>query len=260
MRAVNTKIHYWQVIYYRTLVKLASESSRTYLGIIWWLLEPLMLMMVYYLVFGILIERRPLDFIPYLLVGLVSWAWFSNTVNHASTSIISEGHIITQLRFPSILLPATIIVMDFLKYLFVLLVLMIFLFFYGISPDYHHTALILVIAVQLLFSGSCAILFAGIIPFVPDLRHVVPQLLLVMMFLSGIFYYTDVIPDEYLGYFFLNPMARLINEYREILLSGNWPNFAALGYLAIESLILLFVGCYILSRADSTYPRLILER
>ena len=98
---------------------------------------------------------------------------------------------------------------------------------------------------------------AAIVPFVPDLAKIVPPMLYMTMFLSGVFYSQSMIPQEYVSYFRFNPMAGLIMEYRKVMLDHLMPDFVYLGKVALYSGFLLLFGLWILNRFDRTYPRLV---
>ena len=72
---------YLEIIYYKTYADLRSEASRSYLGFVWWILEPVLYMSVFYLVFSVIRGQKDEDFILFLLVGLVSWKWFASNTN-----------------------------------------------------------------------------------------------------------------------------------------------------------------------------------
>ena len=100
---------------------------------------------------------------------------------------------------------------------------------------------------------------AAVVPFLPDLRFVVKTGLMLMMFGSGIFYHYELILPEHRGFFFLNPMANLIRNYREVLLHQNWPDWQALGVIALLSILFLGLMVWVFHRFSSTYVRVTLE-
>ncbi len=99
---------------------LRAEAARNYLSFLWWVLEPLFSMLVFYIVFGLLFQRGTEDYVPFLLVGLVSWQWFANTVKHSMTSIYGNGRLMNQVDLPKVIFPSIVVVMDLVKFSFVL--------------------------------------------------------------------------------------------------------------------------------------------
>ena len=89
-----------QVAYYKAKIHLQAEASKTYLSALWWAIEPIISMAIYYLVFKVIFQRGTDDFVPFLLIGLVSWQWFSNSVTHCANSINGNTTLVTLLNFP----------------------------------------------------------------------------------------------------------------------------------------------------------------
>ena len=83
----RNKSQYLSLVLYKTYAELRAESARTYIGFLWWIIEPIVDMATYYLVFAVLLRNRTEDFVPFLLIGLVSWKWFSVSVTMGADSI-----------------------------------------------------------------------------------------------------------------------------------------------------------------------------
>ncbi len=88
MRAFHT---YWDLLFYKALADLRSEARRYYIAYLWWVIEPVLEMLVFYLVFAGLLKRGGPNFVQFLLVGLVVWKWFEITVKHCGFAIINSS-------------------------------------------------------------------------------------------------------------------------------------------------------------------------
>ena len=99
---------------------------------------------------------------------------------------------------------------------------------------------------------------AHLLPFMNDVKYIVTMVLRLGMFLSGVFYRIDVaVPEEYRDYLMLNPLATLIAEARNVLVSGSPPQLGWLLYVFAVSLVLLVIGYWLIKRHDRVYPRLL---
>lgn len=249
--------HELNIILYKAIADLKSEASRGYLGFLSWFIEPILYMAVFYVAFGLLFKRGTEDFIPFLLVGLVCWRWFHTTLMNAASSIINNRGLIQQVYLPKYILATVSVAINTFKFLIVFLILLLFLFGYGYDITFHYLYLIPVFFTQLILIISLSYLFASIVPFFPDLKMLLDNGLRAVFFLTGIFFATDTIPEQYLSYFYINPMATIIESYREILLYNEIPSFKRLGIIFTVSMITLLVGLYLLRRNDCVYPRLV---
>ena len=254
------KKRYRDVIYFKAQVHLRSEASKTYLSFLWWAFEPIISMAIYYVVFGIIFQRGTENFVPFLLIGLVTWQWFANTVSHCCNSINNNLILISQLNFPKIILPSINVVMDTFKFTIVFLLLLIFLWAYGFPPTITYLALPLVLVTQHLFNVAISNTVAAIVPFVPDTQIIISNLLRVAMYLSGILYSIEQLPDQYQVYFTYNPMVMIIDAYRDILMHQQWPQFEQLGIFALASFVGVVLSTLLMNKMDPIYARVLMQK
>ena len=249
--------HYLELVWYKGCADLRAEASRAYLGTLWWVLEPLLYMIVFYLVFGHLLQRGGEGFISFLLCGLVVWRWFVTSVSRGANAISANAGLMRQVYLPKYLFPAIVLVTSTLKFLIVFGLLLAYLLIFEAPPSWAWVALPLLLITQLLWSAACACVFAAIVPFVPDLKIIINNGLTLLFFMSGIFYDIGELSADAQFYFYLNPMATIIANYRLVLIEGGWPQLDAIGLSLAMSLIGLTIGIYLLTRYDRVYPKLV---
>jgi lipopolysaccharide transport system permease protein len=214
-------------------------------------------MCVYYVVFGVMLNRGMPNFVAFLLTGLIPWMWFANGVNQAAGSILANSGLMLQVNIPKIFFPLEIIIRATFKHFFVVALLLLFLIFYPTPVGLTWLALPILMAIQLIYIVAFGTLCAGLIPFVPDLKFIVSTTLHLAMFASGVFYSIDsVILPEHRYIVLMNPMAGLLDNYREVLIYANWPDWHYLGYLTLAGLGLLAGALFIVFKLDHVYPRI----
>ena len=249
------KGRYVELVLYKAYADLRAEASRTYISFLWWALEPMLYLAGFYFVFAVLLERRTPNFVAFLLVGLVTWKWFASSVLHASGSILNNPGLMRQVYLPKAVFPFVTITTDSVKFLLVFTILLVFLLWNGGTVSPAWLALPLLLVVELVFLSGVACLAAAVVPIVPDLRILLENVLLVMMFVSGIFFDPATIPEPYQAYFYLNPMATLIESFRAVLLRGEWPAVSAMLGITAVGIALCAIASFILHRLDRAYPR-----
>lgn len=247
-----------ELIWTKAIFNLRSETQRNYLSYLWWVLEPLLHMVVYFLVFGFLLQRGGEGFTTFLLTGLIPWMWFSKAVSGSSNSIIAGQGLMLQVGIPSIVFPLVTLLQASLKQIPVFLVLFAFVWLQGHTPGLHWLALIPVILVQALLTIMFGSFLAAVIPFLRDLGQLVPTGITFLMFLSGVFYSYERIPADWQHVFLMNPMAFLLKCYREVFIESSSPDFITLGAWAIFAVI----GCGLMLLAYQklryVFPRVVL--
>ncbi len=247
----------YQIIKYRSLAELRAEVRRGYLGVLWWIIEPLLYMSVFVILFAVGLRKGGIDAVPFFLTGLVPWKWFATCVNKAGGVLELNGNIIKQVNLPIFIFPSVTIFINTFKFLVVFLILLAFLIFYT-DPSYGvWWSLPVVLAVQLIFTASLVFWLAAIVPIIPDLQYIVQNLLTLLFFLSGIFFDISSMSEKVRPFLMMNPVAMLIDSYRSVLVHGRLPDFMYLSILLICSIALLYGASRFLARYAHEYPKII---
>lgn len=247
---------YLGLVFYKAYAELRAESSRTYVGYLWWILEPMISMAVYYFVFQFVLRRGTEDFAMFLIVGLVPWRWFATGVLHGANSILGSRSLMQQVYLPKVVLPLVSLLTDTFKFAVVFVLLVAFVLAMGYPVGTPYLALPLVILVQGVFVGALTLLAAAVTPFLPDVRLILESLLRLWFFVSGIFHPLEGLSPETQLYLRLNPMTPIIESYRDVLLDGRWPQWDWLLGIGAVSLVLFVIGERLIRRFDFVYPKL----
>lgn len=255
----NNYRRFLELVWTKAIFNLRSEVHHNYLSYGWWVLEPLLHMIVYYVVFGLLLKRGGENFPVFLLTGLVPWMWFMKTVSGSSNSIIAGKNLMLQVGLPSITFPLINIIQSSLKQLPVFILLFGFIWLQGYSPNSYWWFLIPVIFVEAILIVAFSCLVAAIIPFIRDLSYLVPTGLAFTMFLSGIFYDYRTISPDWQSLFLLNPVAFLLKCYREILMEKTQPDLVTLSLWGIGGITACVILVFAYQRLRYIYPRVVLQ-
>jgi len=247
------------LVWTKARLNLKSEANRNHLRYMWWILDPLLYMAVFYVVFGLLLQRGGEGYVAYLLTGLVPFQWFSKTLNQTATSIVAGKGLMHKVRISPLFFPLVGIVQNSGKQLLVFAMLGIFLVLYGLPPTIHWLALVPIVLVQILLMVVVCCLVAMVIPFIRDLSNLVPTGIQFLMFTSGIFYTVERIPTQWQTLFFSNPVANLLYQYRQVLVENQWPEWSMLSWLTLGLLVGLGVVIRLYRRLEPVFPRVVIE-
>lgn len=248
---------FYELLLAKSVANLRTEISKYYLNYLWWVIDPIVTMIVFYFVFGVFLNRGTGDFAAFLIIGTVFWQWFANGVSQSANCIIVNKGLMLQVNIPKVFFPLEIVLRGTFKHLFALSVLLLFLVFYPTPTTITWTALPVLMLIQFLYIVACGIICSAIVPFIPDLSFVIKTLIQLGMFGSGIFYNIDsVVLPEHRFIIYSNPMAGLLKNYREILMYDRWPDWEYLGYISIGGLVLLTIAVVLVGKLDHIYPRI----
>lgn len=248
---------YWQLIWYKGMADLHAEAARAYVGFIWWVLEPLLYMVAFYVAFGMGLRGSGGGYVALsLLCGLVPWKWFASSVQNGSGIIQANSGLIMQVYLPKYVLPGMVMVTNGIKFLIILGLLMLGVgLVHGASAAW--LALPVLVLVEMLLALALSSLAAAIVPLLPDLDLVISNGLIVMMFMSGIFKDVSQLPPRLAALLDLNPMVHVIRGFRTVLLEKQWPDWTALGGVTLFSLLVYGLALGLLRRYDRVYPKLL---
>ena len=251
------KKNLWELVWFRAYADLKSEASRTYIGILWWILDPLLQMGIFYLVFGVGLRGtgRTENFVQFLLIGIIIWRWFATSVNFSSGAIMQNRNLVLRLDIDKWVFPATLIAGNAFKFSIAYAMLIGFLMYSGMPLSWHYLQLPLLLMVQLTFIAGVAFVLAALVPLLPDLRNVVSHLLMLMFFLSGIFYDADEMPEKFQWVFDINPMVHVIQANRSIMLYGEMPAWLPLLAVFAIGLGLMWVGAMLMRSLNVVYAK-----
>lgn len=250
-------MRFLELLWFSAYAELKAEASRSYLGFVWWLLEPAMFMAVFYVVFGMVLKRGGDDYLAFLLIGLTFWQWFKSCISHGSHAIWLNIPLMQQVRLPAALFPCSTVVSDTVKFLFIFAVLLAILWSSGYPPWWGYVVLPLLFMVQLLLATACCLIAAAIVPFVPDVRFVIENALMALMFVSGVVFSLDAIEGPVSDWLALNPMVGLIESARSVLMHQQLPNWSLLAQAAAGSVLVMLLALLMLHRLAPRYPKLV---
>lgn len=248
--------NYAEFVWYRALAEIRADASRGFLGVAWWLAEPILYMGVFFVVFGIVFQQRGENYVSFLLCGLVIWKWFESSVKNAASSIKYNMGLVYQVYLPKVVFPIIALITSTLRFSIVLAVFLIFLWSNGVPiTSAWFSDLPLLLLLQLSLMMGVGMIFAAVIPFVPDIKFLLDNGMMLLFFISGIFFRFESVPEQMRVYFDLNPVAILIHNYREVLITGGQADWPSLLPTMIMTLSFLVIGGLQLWKWDKVYAK-----
>jgi len=223
--------------------------KRSMLGVGWSLLVPLAQLAVLYMVFKQMLRLNIPHFTSFLLTGILPWFWFCNSLLASSTTIVENRELVKQVGFPVSVLPIAVVLSQLTQFVIALPVLAGFLLADGFRPGIPLLALPLVILVQFILTMSIAYVLATLQVRFRDTQHLVGILLFLFFYLTPVFWDASVVPEPFHSILMLNPLGALLNNYRDILMRGRWPEVLPLATTALVSSVALGLGYLVFLKA-----------
>ncbi|WP_243391618.1 ABC transporter permease [Pseudohalioglobus lutimaris] len=235
--------HYFSLVDVQARMLLKADSSKFSLGFLWWFLEPLLWVSVFFLVFNLILDsgRKSGDFILFLTCGKFAFIWFSKTVSQASGSIIASQGLVGKVNMPKSLWPMSVVQESLYRQATVYLLLLLILVVFGVYPGAPWLWMIPVLAVMYLGIVACSLIGACLVCISRDFQKVIPLAMTFLLFTSGIFWDVRQIADQEKAALLLtaNPLAFMIDAHRQILMHKQAPDLLHLGLIALASSVLI---------------------
>src|SRR5215470_14076170 len=251
--------HYRELLYFLVWRDIKVRYKQTVLGMGWAIIQPLMMMVVFTLVFS-MFAKVPSDGLPYPIFAysaLIFWTFFSNSISTGTISMVANATLIRKIYFPRETLLTSVVLAGCLD-LGVACVL-----FAGMAAYYHITVtwavawVLPLVALQILLGLGVTALTAAAHVHFRDIGHALPLMLQLWMFATPVGYPMSVIPEWLKPYYVLNPMAGIVDGYRRAILLGSAPDLSAIAVSMVVTTLLLAVALPVFKRAERTFADVI---
>ncbi len=251
MNGLRDFLGFWVLVNTYARMKLKSEALKTYLSYLWWLLEPALFVAAFYFVFAVVLDFRTPDFVVFLVLGKIPYLWFAKCINGGANSIFGGRDLLTNAAIRPELFPMVDFFQNMYKQIVAFVAVLLFLLLQGHFPSSHWLLLPVIALTQMAVMMPLVLAAGWISSLIPDVKMLISILVLIMMFLSGIFWDVNELPSPMREQLLLwNPLAFLIDSYRQILLHQSQPDWLHLGLLFFGGLVAAaaLFGLYRLSR------------
>lgn len=247
--------HYLELVAELTSREIKARYKQSVLGYAWVILNPLFQMLVMAFVFSKILRITNLG-VPYALflyVGLLPWNLFANSISGSMNSLVSSGSLLTKIYFPREILVISTVLAKIIDFLLASIVLIIFFIYFHQSITLNILWIFPIFLIQQLFTYGLSLILAALNLFYRDIQYLFGLILLVWMYLTPVIYPTEMFPEQYQWIFKLNPMAVLINAFRQVMLAGDRPNFTSLSIALLLSCVTAIVGHRLFKKLEGQF-------
>lgn len=232
---------------------IVLRYRRSYLGLAWTLLEPLLNMIVLTFVFGTLFGNTDKTYPVYILSGRLLYSCFSQSTKAALRSIRANRAMINKVYVPKYLYPLSSVLYSYVIFIFSLIVLALVSVVLGVMPTKYLLLIWVPLVLLLLFSLGVGMILATMGVYFRDMEYLWDVALTLLMYLCAIFYYADRFVSKGLGWVLeINPLYCIIAMFRSCLY-GTMLDMGYLAYVSIWCVVMLIVGFTIFNKKQNTF-------
>ena len=258
--------HFRDLLYFLIWRDVKVRYKQTVLGVAWALLQPLLMMVVFTVLFSMVADTYHRDDdLPYplfALAGLLPWSFFATSITQAGNSVIGSERLVTKIYFPRLAVPFATVGAAIVDFCVAMPLLIILLVCYGISPGWNILMLPAIFLLLVLSAAGVGTMLAALNVAYRDFRYIIPFLVQLWMYATPTIYFdlgqTD--PSSKYGWVKqllpLNPMTGLIASFRAALLNQDIP-WLDLCFSAAMAVVFFLVGCFYFRRVEDTFADVI---
>ena len=245
---------------YRELLKtnfkkeIRGKYKGSFLGVLWSFVNPLLMTLVYAIVFPFLLRTTEPHYTTFIIVGVLPWTWFTNMISLGTTTILTNAGIIKKVYFPREILPISVVTSGMINFLISCLIIAIFLICSGIGFSIYILLLPLIVLAQYLFSLGVVFITSAIDIYIRDLEYIINFFVMMLFYATPILYSPTMFAGTKLAILFkINPMAIIVNSYRDIFFYKQMPNLISLFILIFGCFLFCILGYFIFKKLSKGF-------
>ena len=257
--------HYRDLLYFLAWRDVKVRYKQAVLGIAWAVLQPAMMMFIFYVIFFVVADTYHNRDVPYPLfvfTALLPWSFFATAIANAGNSVIGSERLITKIYFPRLAVPFATVGAAIVDFLVGMPLLVILFVCYGHYPGWSVLLAPLIFLLLVLSAAGVGTMLAALNVAYRDFRYIIPFLVQLWMYATPTIYFDLGMtnPDSKYGWVKqllpLNPMTGLIASFRAVLLDQEIP-WVDLSFSAVMALVFFFVGCFYFRRMEDSFADVI---
>ena len=238
-RAFRELLAYREILLILIWRDLKTRYRGSVLGFLWTFLNPLLLMIIYSLVFSVYMRVEIHAYPVFVFAGLLPWIWFSSAMLSGASSVMDSGTLIKRVPFPPQILPAVSVTAALVNFVLALPLLLAFMVAWGLPIGWSLLMLPLSIAIQYVFTLGLTIVLSMLTVRYRDLQQLLANVLTLWFFLTPVLYPTTMVPTRFQGLLLLNPMAILVGSFQDALYGAHVPSPWPLMLVAVLAVAVL---------------------
>lgn len=228
-----------------TLVKqdISGRYKGSFFGFLWTLLNPLLMLAVYSLVFQFVFRTGIEHYSIYLFICLMPWNTFANSIAVGTTCVTSNASILKKVYFPREVMPIAVVISNTIQYFLSAIIIFIALLVSGVGISWTALFLPLIVFIQAIFTLGLVMVLSAANVYIRDVQYIMNPVMMIWMYACPILYSIEMVPEQFRSIYLANPMSRIMQAYQSILYNQTMPDFKSLGLVFIIAIVTLVIGC-----------------
>lgn len=252
MKELLTNLYnYRQLLKSNVKKEIRGKYKGSFLGVLWSFVNPLLTTLVYAIVFPLILRSSEPHYVTFIVIGILPWTYFTTVIMQGTTTILMNAGIIKKVYFPREILPISINTSGLINFLISCLIIFVFLICSGIGFSWYILFLPLIIFTQYILQQGLVFITSAINVYVRDAEYIINFIINMLFYATPILYSATMFENSPLKWIiYLNPMATIINCYRDILYYQSMPHIKSLLAVLLGSCLLFYIGLKIFKKLE----------
>ncbi len=233
--------------------EIRGKYKKSYLGILWSFLAPLLMIMVYAIIFPIILKSPEKNYTVFLMTAMIPWNYFTTTVTQGSFVMIANGNILKKVYFPREILPISIVTSGLVNFLISCIIIFLFLFFTGIGFSIYLVLFPLYAIIEYFFILGVVLILSAVTVYLRDIEHIIGVIIQALFYGTPIVYSMNSIPANFAWIFKLNPMSYIVQGFRDILYYQQMPDMIGLLTIILITIAIMIIGLRVFDKLQRNF-------
>lgn len=232
---------------------LKIKYRRSFLGYLWSLLNPILMMVVMSVIFSYMFRFDIPNYPLYLICGQTLWGFFSESTTSGMQSIIANGSLIRKVYIPKYIFPISRVLSSFVTMSLSLVAILLVMLFTGVRLSFVMLLAPIPLALMLIFAMGVSMMISAFAVYFRDILHLYNVLIMAWMYCTAIFYPVSALPPKVAVLIRFNPMFNYITFFRDLLLEGTLPSFWTWGACVVSSAAAFLLGVAVFRKLQRNF-------
>jgi len=253
MKLLKNLYQYRELLKSNVKKEIRGKYKGSFLGVLWSFVNPLLQVLVYAIVFPYIMRVKTDNYLVFLIIGIIPWTFFTYVLNQGMITVRMNSGIIKKVYFPREILPISVATSGLVNFSISCIIILLFCIFGGVGISWHLVFLPLIAIFQYILQLGLTLGLCAINIYIKDTEYIVQFFINMLFYGTPILYAATLFPERIRWVLYLNPMAQIINAYRDIFLYHQIPDLFGLLYMAGISIVLFIIGLAIFRKLEKGF-------
>jgi ABC-type polysaccharide/polyol phosphate export permease len=248
MRVFKDLFQYRELLKSNIKKEIRGKYKGSFLGVLWSFLNPLLQVVIYAVIFPYIMRMQMDSYLIYLITGIIPWTFFTSSINSGMVSVLTNANLIKKVYFPRIILPISAVTSALVNFAISCLIVLAFVAISGIGFSFNLLYLPLIMVIQYIFLLGIVFVLSAVDLYFRDIENIIQFFVNMLFYATPILYLPSIFPANIKWVISLNPMAYIIEAYRDVFYYKVTPDLFNLGIISIISISSIVLGYLIFDK------------